>query len=104
MSETKRELIEVNEKLYSELPEELVKALKEHAPIKLMSSTEVGAALGRSRQWLEWAMKKYPDVIPQPIVDTKNAKSWLATDIIKFKKEGFLTISPEQTTKKMSKK
>ena len=100
MSETKSKLIEVNGKFYSELPEELAKALKEHGPVKLMSSTEVGEALGRSRQWLEWAMKKYPNVIPQPVGDTKNSKGWLATDIIKFKNEGFLTITSEQTTKK----
>ncbi|MGV7002536.1 hypothetical protein ACWA2C_28265 [Priestia megaterium] len=84
MNETKQDQIEVNNELYSVLPEELVEALRKHAPIKLMSSIKVAEAFGKTRQWVDWAIKKYEDQFPKPI-EVNRYKGWLATDILHFR-------------------
>lgn len=84
MIETKQEQIEVNGELYSVLPPELVAELKKHAPIKLMSSIKVAEAFSKTRQWVDWAIKKYENEFPKPI-EVNRYKGWLATDIIHFR-------------------
>ena len=100
MIEIKRNMITVKDEEYSELPSELVQELKGHAPIKLMSSIQVADALDKTRQWVDWAIKKYPEEFPKPLLEVNRYKGWLATDIIHFRDNVLSTLSPETKTNK----
>lgn len=99
MIKTDREQVELAGELYNVLPLELVEELKKHAPIKLMSSIKVAETMGRTRQWVDWAIKKYPDQFPKPVLEVNRFKGWLATDIIDFR-DNILPTLPTSSNKK----
>jgi len=69
---------------YTKLPEDIIKALKEIGPIKLMSSIDVGKRLERTRQWVDWAIVNHPD-FPKQLAIVNRYKGWLESDIDAFK-------------------
>lgn len=76
---------------------------EEKGALVLMSSINVADYLGKTRQWVDWAIVNLKG-FPKPIVEVNRYKGWLRNEILDFKEEYGALLKIKDSKKKENKK
>lgn len=73
---------------------------EEKGALVLMSSINVADYLGKTRQWVDWAILNLKD-FPKPIVEVNRYKGWLRNEILDFEEEYASLLKLKDAKKKL---